>query len=47
MIQLKTALVCLVVLYGVDAFFFNGWYFAGIAPANVEIGRAALLALSR
>ncbi len=28
MIQLKTALVCLVVLYGVDAFFFNGWYFA-------------------
>jgi hypothetical protein len=28
MIQLKTAIVCFVVLYGVDAYFCNGWYFA-------------------
>lgn len=25
--QLKTAIVCMVVLYCVDAIFFNGWYF--------------------
>lgn len=28
MAQLKAAIVCIVVLYGVDAMFFNGWYFA-------------------
>lgn len=28
MAQLKAAIVCIVVLYGVDAIFCNGWYFA-------------------
>ncbi len=28
MVQLKAAIVCIMVLYGVDAFLFNGWYFA-------------------
>ena len=28
MAQLKAAIVCIVVLYGVDAFFCNGWSFA-------------------
>jgi hypothetical protein len=28
MIQLKTAVVCLVVLYGVDTYFCNSWYFS-------------------
>jgi hypothetical protein len=28
MSQLKAAIVCFAVLYGVDAIVFNGWYFA-------------------
>jgi hypothetical protein len=26
--QLATVIVCLVVLYAVDAYFFGGWYFS-------------------
>jgi hypothetical protein len=32
---LMAAVVCLVALYAVDSFFFNGWYF-GVAAQVVE-----------
>lgn len=35
--QLKVALVCVAVLYGVDAIWFNGWY---VAAADRVIARA-------
>jgi predicted FMN-binding regulatory protein PaiB len=39
MTQLKTALVCLVVLYGVDAYFCSGWYFSATEQIIVHASK--------
>ena len=36
---LGAALVCIVALYGVDAYFYNGQYFAGLERAISDIKR--------